>query len=105
MVDSLGDDRSTPPEDEAVSLAWRAPEFWSDLPRLAREFTTFCIDFGVTDPYMGTADQVARVRMSPQSTKILQVLLNDSVARWESEFGEIPVHQATHMFRLEEESS
>jgi len=105
VADSLSADHSSPPEDEVPSLLWRAPEFWSDLPRLASEFTALCIDFGATDPYMGTVDQVARIRMSPQSAKILQVLLNDTLAKWEAEYGEIPVSQASHMFRLEEEPS
>ena len=99
MADAQVDSVERDPFSQPVGVPdqWSAPQTWSDIVRVFAEFTTVCMDFGTLDPEIGSATQEVRVRVPPQTAKILHLYLSLAVADWEERYGEIPLARAEHM--------
>jgi hypothetical protein len=63
-----------------------APEFYADQLQIGTNPWGFIFQFGLASE--GGPRPVATVRMSPQHTKVMALMLKRMIARWEDEMGQ-----------------
>ena len=64
---------------------------YSDQAFISHTPVGFTIDFAQLTPQVGISRIVARVGLSPLHLKLLVAALNDNLARYEKQFGEVKV--------------
>ena len=64
---------------------------YSNLAMIGHTPNDFLIDFIFAAPGMPQAPVVSRVIMSPENAKKLMLALNDNIAKYEKQFGEISI--------------
>ena len=64
---------------------------YSNLAMIGHSPSDFLIDFIFAAPGMPQAPVVSRVIMSPENAKKLMLALNDNIAKYEKQFGEISI--------------
>ena len=64
---------------------------YSNLAMIGHTPNDFLIDFIFAAPGMPQAPVVSRVIMTPENAKKLMLALNDNIAKYEKQFGEISI--------------
>ena len=64
---------------------------YSNLAMIGHTPNDFLIDFIFAAPGMPQAPVVSRVIMTPENAKKLMLALNDNIAKYEKQFGEINI--------------
>lgn len=64
---------------------------YSNLAMIGHTPNDFLMDFIFAAPGMPQAPVVSRVIMSPENAKKLMLALNDNIAKYEKQFGEINI--------------
>lgn len=65
---------------------------YSNLAMIGHTPNDFLIDFIFAAPGMPQAPVVSRVIMSPENAKKLLLALGDNIKKYETQFGEIKIH-------------
>lgn len=68
---------------------------YSNLVIITHSPSEFILDFAQNMPGMGTAQVTSRIVMSPDHAKRLLAALNENIAKYENQFGEIRLANAT----------
>ena len=68
---------------------------YSNLVIITHSASEFVLDFAQNMPGMGTAQVASRIVMTPDHAKRLLAALNENVAKYENQFGEIRLANAT----------